>query len=66
VVNRSTLNSRRIDSGGVTAAHAVKGVGDHLLEVASPATTDSSPAVIPGYVAVAKATIAAMEQADRG
>lgn len=73
--NRSTLESLVMDIGGAKSATPVAGVGDqalaspvgvvakfrdHLLEVASPATTGSSKAVIPGYVAVAKAVIAAI------
>jgi len=73
--NRSTLDSLMVDIGGAKSATAVKDVGDQafaspvglvakfhddLLEVASPATTGSSKAVIAGYVAVAKAVIAAM------
>jgi hypothetical protein len=73
--NRSTLDALVFDIGGAKAAKSVTGVGDqafaspvglvakfgvHLLEVGSPAAASSSSAVIPGYVAVAKAVIAAM------
>jgi hypothetical protein len=73
--NRATLDTLVRDIGGAKSATSVTGVGDqafaspvglvakfgsHLLEVGSPATTGSSTAVIPGYVAVAKAVIAAM------
>ena len=73
--NRSTLDSLVFDIGGAKSATSVDGVGErafaspvglvakfgaHLLEVASAATTGSTRAVIPGYVAAAKALIAAM------
>jgi hypothetical protein len=73
--NKSTLDSLVFDIGGAKSATPTKDVGDqafasavgvvarfrdHLLEVASPATTGSSKAAIPGYVAIAKAVIAAM------